>query len=69
MSSIQDVLINEIGFKKNKINVSKKLGNCGQLEYSGRLQLKKFYDYIYNDSNFYFFRKKLKFESCFEIKK
>ena len=35
------------------------------MEYSGRGQLKKFYDYIYKDASIYTDRKKLKFEEIF----
>lgn len=67
IDNIQNVLVSELNFKKNKINVSKKIENCVTLEYSGRVQLKKFYEYIYNDSEIYLIRKKLKFEECFKI--
>ena len=35
------------------------------MEYSGRKQLKKFYDYIYQNATIYGERKKLKFEEIF----
>ena len=63
MLGIQNVLVTELGFKQNKINTSKNIRNCVQLEYSGRKQMKKFYDFIYEDSKSYFFRKKEKFET------
>lgn len=67
IEKIQNILINELGFKKVKINTSKKIENCVQLEYSGRKQLKKFYDFLYDNSNYFIKRKKSKFESCFNI--
>lgn len=36
------------------------------LEYSGRIQLKKFFNYLYTDSNYYLKRKKENFINCFE---
>lgn len=63
MSGIQEVLVRELGFKCNKINTSKNIGNCVQLEYSGRRQMKAFYEYLYQDATVYFHRKKRKFEA------
>ena len=34
-----------------------------QLEYSGRKQMKSFYDFIYKDATVFLFRKKQKFET------
>lgn len=63
IEGIQNELIKELGFKKTKINKSKKIENCVQLEYSGKKQLKKFYDYLYKDAVIYMNRKKKKFEN------
>ncbi len=69
ITNIQNILIDELGFKKVKLNTSKRINNCIQLEYSGRKQMKIFYDYIYYNTNLYLIRKKNKFEECFKIEK
>lgn len=63
---LQDILIFNLKFKKNKLNTRHKSKNSffiKTLEYSGRLQMKKFYNFIYNDSFVYMNRKKKKFEN------
>jgi hypothetical protein len=60
---IQKVMVDNNICKKNKLNKSKNINNCIQLEYSGRQQMKKFYSWLYKDSTIYMERKKLKIES------
>lgn len=66
ISELQQYLIDNVGFKKNKLNVyhrdyqSDK--NC-LMEYSGRGNIKKLYDFMYKDcEDLYIKRKKEKFE-------
>lgn len=66
ISGLQQYLIDKVGFKKNKLNIyhrdyqSDK--NC-MMEYSGRGNIKKLYDFMYKDcDNLYLKRKKEKFE-------
>ena len=63
INGIQEVLVVNNIVKKNKINTSKKINNCVQLEYSGRSQMKKFYNYLYQDATIWLERKKQKFEN------
>lgn len=56
----QNQLVKELSFKKNKLS---KCRNSFTMEYSGRKQMEKFYNYLYKDANFYFTRKKEKFEN------
>lgn len=67
VNSLQDILVDKLGFKKTKLNFSKaKLTkHICTMEYSGRRQLKKFYDFIYKDSTIHGDTKKLKFEEIF----
>lgn len=67
INDLQDFLVTELGFKKTKLNFSKakETKHICTMEYSGRKQLKKFYDYIYKDATIYGERKKLKFEEIF----
>lgn len=60
---IQNILIEKLEFSKNVINTSKNIGDCVQLEYSGRNQMSKFYKFLYRDASVYFKRKKCKFEN------
>lgn len=69
ITNIQNILVKELGFNNVKLNMSKGIENCVQLEHSGRLQMKKFYNYIYNNKEHYLIRKKNKFEECFKIDK
>lgn len=63
LKKIQEILHDELNFKYTKISGKKSVDvRYGQLEYSGRLQMGKFYDYIYEDSTIYLTRKKEKFE-------
>ena len=67
ISSLQDYLISELKLRKTKLNFSKakiKKHIC-TMEYSGRLQLKKFYDYIYKDAEVYCEQKRNKFKKIF----
>ncbi|MGN0966721.1 MAG: LAGLIDADG family homing endonuclease [Candidatus Coprovivens sp.] len=73
INSLQDYLVS-IGIvsKKTKLNFSKaknKNNNTSEnvctMEYSGRKQLKRFYDFIYSEATIYMDRKKLKFEEIF----
>ena len=63
----QDYLVSKLGFTKTKINYSraKEDHHYGIFEYSGRKNLKKFYDYIYKDAILYCKQKKDKFEEIF----
>ena len=72
VNSLQDYLIRKLGFKKTKLNFSKAKNpntptseNVCTMEYSGRRQMKKFYDLIYKDSKIFGKSKKLKFEEIF----
>lgn len=59
---IQDELVTKLGFSRNRVNTSKGIGQCVQLEYSGRGSLRKFHDYIYQNSTVFLKRKKEKFD-------
>lgn len=66
ISGLQQYLIDKVEFKKNKLNIyhrdyqSDK--NC-MMEYSGRGNIKKLYDFMYKDcDDLYLKRKKEKFE-------
>lgn len=63
IEGIQNILVNNKICKRNKLNTSKSTDNCIQLEYSGRKQMKRFYEFIYKDATIYMNRKKQKFES------
>lgn len=67
INDLQNFLVTELGFKKTKLNFSKakETRHICTMEYSGRKQLKKFYDYIYQNATIYGERKKLKFEEIF----
>lgn len=67
VNDLQDYLVDKLGFKKTKLNFSKAKDSkhiC-TMEYSGRKQLKRFYDFIYKDATIYGDTKKLKFEEIF----
>ena len=66
ISHIQNILVECLGFSKTKLN-NRNDNISTTLEYSGRLQMKKFYEYIYKDSSIYLNRKKDKFESILNI--
>ena len=67
VNALQDYLVCKLGFKKTKLNFSKakETKHICTMEYSGRKQLKKFYDFIYKDATIYGNTKKLKFEEIF----
>lgn len=67
LKGVQEVLVKNLGFRNNKLNYSKNIEGSAQLEYSGRGQLKKFYDFLYKDSEVFLRRKKDKFDECFII--
>ena len=60
---------NELGFKKTKLNLSKAKDKqeCAwcTMEYSGRGQLKKLFDFMYKDATIYGSRKYNKFNEIF----
>jgi len=64
---LQDFLVTNLGYKKTKLNFSKakETKHICTMEYSGRGQMKTFYDYLYKDASIYSEIKKLKFESIF----
>jgi intein/homing endonuclease len=62
LEGLQEFLINELGFSKTKITATKSIG-IGTLVYSGSLNAKKFYNFIYQDAKFYLTRKFEKFSS------
>ena len=67
VNALQDQLVKYLGFKKTKLNFSKAKNtkHICTMEYSGRGQLKKFYDFIYENATIYGNTKKLKFEEIF----
>lgn len=65
---IQNILCNKLLFSRNKLNTTKNMSYCVQLEYSGRIQMEKFYRYIYKNANLYFERKRKKFEQILKDK-
>lgn len=59
---IQNHLVETLGFKRNKIFYRHKDNkSIATLEYSGRGNIRKFYDYIYNDATIFLDRKFKKF--------
>lgn len=67
IKGIQKILIEKANFKNNIINTSKNIENCVQLEYSGRGQMKKFYDFIYKDATVFLERKNKKFKEILNL--
>lgn len=69
---LQKYLINKIGVSKTKLNRNKNAKEqfC-VMEYSGRGNIKKLYDYMYANATIYGERKKNKFEEilCADVKK
>lgn len=67
ITALQDVLVRDLKFKKTKLGLYTFRTNSPicTLEYSGRKNLKTFYDYIYKDASIYLERKKKKFEAIF----
>ncbi len=64
---IESILLKNNVIKKFGINRSKKIENCIQLEHSGRIQILKFYNYLYNNCTIFLQRKKIKFEKILNI--
>lgn len=67
INSLQDYLIQILGFKKIKLNFSKakETKHICTMEYSGRGQIKRLYDYMYKDANIYCDEKYNKFNKIF----
>lgn len=66
IQGIQNYLIKTLGFNKTKLNTRHKdVPNIVTLEYSGRGNIKKFYDLIYKDATIFCRQKKEKFEEIF----
>ena len=72
INALQDYLISKLGFKKTKLNFSKannpNNNTCDKvctMEYSGRGQLAKLYNFMYKYSPIWCNEKKLKFENIF----
>lgn len=64
IEELQDYLVEKLKFKKTKLNFSKAKEShlhC-TMEYSGRKQMKTFYEYLYKDATIYMDWKKSKFE-------
>lgn len=68
INSLQDYLVSILNFKKTKLNYSKAKNSNNNtkecvctMEYSGRKQMKKFFDYLYTDAKIYGKRKYNKF--------
>lgn len=78
INALQDYLVKTLGFKKTKLNFSKAKNKNNTtsdsvctMEYSGRGQVKKLYDYMYSDATLFGNTKKLKFEDiiCASLEK
>lgn len=73
INALQDYLVKVLGFKKTKLNFSKakETKHICTMEYSGRGQVKKLYDYMYSNATIYGNTKKLKFENiiCASLEK
>lgn len=68
---LQEYLINHVGLSKTKLNYSKSKEehkHCS-MEYSGRKNMKKLYDYMYSSATIYGKRKKEKFENIIKNEK
>lgn len=65
INSLQDYLVRILGFKKTKLNFSKakETKHICTMEYSGRGQVKRLYDYMYSNATIFGNTKKLKFEN------
>lgn len=75
---LQDYLVETLGFKKTKLNYSKAKNkdnntseNVCTMEYSGKKQIEKFFNYLYKDATIYGNRKHQKFVNiiCADSKK
>lgn len=73
INSLQDYLVKVLEFKKTKLNFSKakETKHICTMEYSGRGQVKRLYDYMYKDATIFGNTKKLKFENiiCASLEK
>lgn len=67
IEELQNYLIQELGFRKTKLNFSGKArsGTYCTMEYSGRKQMKKLFDFMYNNATIYGSRKYDKFQEIF----
>lgn len=67
INSLQDYLVSVLGFRKTKLNFSGKArsGTYCTMEYSGRKQMKKLFDFMYQDATIYGTRKYNKFQEIF----
>lgn len=63
IENIHNILISENIINKTKLNYSKKINNCIQLEQSGRVKINNIYRYLYNKATIFLTRKKEKFET------
>lgn len=65
IDKLQDYLVLELNLKKTKLNFSKakETKHICTMEYSGRNQVKKLYDFMYKNATIFGNRKKLKFET------
>lgn len=68
LEGLRETLCDAAKLSKVKIEVYKKSPQIGSLPWSGRNNLRKFYNYIYKDATIYMSRKKEKFEKilCFQ---
>lgn len=63
IEGIQEYLVNSLGFNRTKLNIRHKDSpNIVTMEYSGRSNIKKFYNLIYKDATIFCDSKKDKFE-------
>ena len=68
IKNLQNWLNEKIGLPFNKFNYRHKTNlACATIEYSGRGNIEKFYNYIYNGANVYLKRKKNKFCEILKI--
>ena len=67
IDKLQDHLVSNLGFNKTKLNFSKAkiTKHICSMEYSGRKQMKKLFDYIYKDAEIYCEEKYKKFNDIF----
>lgn len=67
ITGLQEYLVSALGFKRNKLNTSGKAksGTHCTMEYSGRGQIKKLFDFMYKDATIYGSRKYNKFLEIF----
>lgn len=62
LENIQNVLINNLGISKNKLNKFQH-SKSKQLEYTGNTNCKKIYNYLYKDATIFLTRKKEIFDT------